>query len=624
MAAITPSQYPPVSFETTSTPAADLVHKAGQSFATDNILALAQSWVQSINRAFARGAVTEIATHFLPTGYWRDFLTLEWNFHTFQGRDKIADFLASHLASSRVCNFAVDLSDKAIKPVVLTPTEGVEWIQVFLTFDNFVGKGQGVVRLVRDPLDSSSIKAFTLYTGLESINGHDELIEANRPLGVNHGQHQGRQSWAEKRAVELEFNHAEPTVIIVGAGQAGLTIAARLKMIGISSLILERNVRIGDNWRKRYKFLVLHDPVYYDHLPYINFPDSWPIFTPKDKLADFFESYASILELNVWTESSLDSASYDDETDKWTVEITRKDGSKRTLHPNHIVQSTGHSGEPNIPTFPDQDKFKGKIVHSSQHTTGADFKGQKAIVVGCCNSGHDIAHDFYEQGADVTIYQRSSTYVMSSENGLGQLFKGLYDPNGPGVDKADLVFYSTPVNVNHLLHRDLTKTIAGLDANILNGLEKVGFKLDYGYDGSGFLMKYYRRGGGYYLDVGCSTLIADGRVKVKQGAAITSFTNDGVLFADGSEVKADIIVLATGYKNMRETARKIFGDKVADRCNEVWGLDDESELKTMWRDSGHPGFWFHGGNLSHCRFFSKRLALQILAEELGLKKKSSK
>ncbi|KAJ8098844.1 hypothetical protein POJ06DRAFT_143248 [Lipomyces tetrasporus] len=612
-------QYPPVSFSTTVTLPSTLYDSdaVAKSLKNEDVNAIARTFVASLNRALDRKSVADVISHFIERGFWRDMLSLEWDFHTIQGKDQIGEFLTKNLETSGLKNFEIDST--ALPPVVITPQKELEWIQVFLTFETKIGKGVAVARLVHDVHDSNKIKAFALYTGLESLSGFEERIGSNRVLGVDHGQHEGRKSWTEKRKDETD--NADPVVLIVGSGQAGLTVAARLKMMGIGHLIVERNQRVGDNWRKRYKFLVLHDPVYYDHLPYIPFPESWPVFTPKDKLADFFESYASMLELNVWTESSLDSAVYDDVTNTWTVKVTRNDGSVHELHPRHIVQATGHSGEPNIPNFKGQEKFNGKLVHSSQHTTGADFKGQKAVVVGCCNSGHDIAHDFYEQGADVTIYQRGSTYVMSSENGLGTIFKGLYDPDGPPLAQADLIFYSTPVKVHHYLHQDLTKTIAALDKTILDGLVKAGFKLDYGYDGSGFLMKYYRRGGGYYLDVGCSTLIADGRVKIKQGSDIAEFTENSIKFVDGTELKADIVVLATGYKNMRETARKIFGDKVADRCKDVWGLDQENELNTMWRDSGHPGFWFHGGNLSHCRFFSKRLALQILAEEKGLKER---
>ena len=106
-------------------------------------------------------------------------------------------------------------------------------------------------------------------------------------------------------------------------------------------------------------------------------------------------------------------------------------------------------------------------------------------------------------------------------------------------------------------------------------------------------------GKGYYIDVGCAQLIIDGKVKVKR-AGLERLTETGVVFDDGTALDADVVVLATGYTNMRENARGIFGDEVADRVRTVWGVDEEGELRTVWRDSGHPGFWFAGGALHQC------------------------
>lgn len=142
--------------------------------------------------------------------------------------------------------------------------------------------------------------------------------------------------------------------------------------------------------------------------------------------------------------------------------------------------------------------------------------------------------------------------------------------------------------------------------------------MDYGDDGSGLFLKYLRRGGGYYIDVGCSALIASGEVAVKQGVEIERFTPTGVVFTDGTSMDVDVVVLATGFQNMRESARALIGDEVADNCTDVWGLDDEGELRTIWRRSGQPGFWFMGGNLHQSRHYSKFLALQIKAIEEGL------
>ena len=243
----------------------------------------------------------------------------------------------------------------------------------------------------------------------------------------------------------------------------------------------------------RYHQLVLHDPVWYDHLPYIPFPSHWPIFTPKDKLAEFFESYAKLLELNVWTSTTVTEANWNDEKRQWTVALERKTVSgeveKRTLHPKHIIQATGHSGEKHFPKIKGMDSFAGdRLCHSSEFKGARiveDGEKKNAIVVGCCNSGHDIAQDFYEHGYDVTIVQRSSTYVMSSKAGLDVLLAGLYVEGGPDTEDADLIFMSIPNKMLKRMHVDATVDIARRDKDLLDGLEKAGFKLDKGPDDAG-------------------------------------------------------------------------------------------------------------------------------------------
>lgn len=393
-------------------------------------------------------------------------------------------------------------------------------------------------------------------------------------------------------------------------------------------MIVDKNPRIGDNWRNRYHQLVLHDPVWYDHLPYLPFPPNWPTFTPKDKLAEWFDSYARLLELNVWTSTIVESASWDDSKRQWTVNLQRERADtgkveQRTLHPKHIIQATGHSGEMQFPKIKGMDSFAGNLCHSSQFKgagTSTSENKKRAVVVGSCNSGHDIAQDFYEHGYDVTMVQRSSTFVVSSDSILNVMLAGLYEEGGPPTEDADLTFMSNPNPVLKRIHMDAMKEISRRDQDIIQGLERAGFKTDLGPDDSGFFMKYFQRGGGYYIDVGCSQLIIDGKIKIKQGQEISEVKPHSLVFADGTELPADEIIFATGYENMRGTARKIFGNELAERVKDVWGFDDEGELRTMWRKTGHPGFWFFGGNLALCRYFSRMLALQIKAMEEGIMK----
>lgn len=396
--------------------------------------------------------------------------------------------------------------------------------------------------------------------------------------------------------------------------------------MGVNTLIIDQNASVGDNWRKRYHQLVLHDPVWYDHLPYLNFPPQWPIFTPKDKLAQFFESYATLLELNVWTSTELIDTEWNAEEQNWTVVVnrTKADGTNetRTFHPRHIIQATGHSGKKNMPSMTGAETFAGdRLCHSSEFPGAQSHsQGKKAVVVGSCNSAHDIAQDYLEKGYDVTMVQRSTTHVVSSKAIMDVGLKGWFSEHGPQVDEADILLHGLPTPVLKALQIGVCALQTEHDKEMLAGLAKAGFKVDSGPDDAGLFIKYFQRGGGYYINVGASELIASGQIKVKQGQEIDEVVPHGLRFADCSELEADEIVFATGYQNMRTQTRAIFGDKVADKVGDVWGFNQEGEMRTIWQRSGHPGFWFHGGNLAMCRYYSRLLALQIKGLEAGLYK----
>jgi hypothetical protein len=395
-------------------------------------------------------------------------------------------------------------------------------------------------------------------------------------------------------------------------------------MLGVSALMIDKNKAVGDNWRKRYHQLVLHDPVWYDHMPYIPFPDFWPVFTPKDKLSDWFESYAKSLELNVWTQTELINSSWNEEKKLWTVEIkrTRSDGvsETRTLSPKHLIIATGHSGKAYMPSIPGTDSFKGGLLCHSGDFPGAreSGKGKKAVVIGACNSSMDICQDYVEKGYDVTMVQRSSTFVISSESCCKVALGVLYEEVSPPVEDSDIFVWGLPSQVLKSLQVDVTTISGQRDKEILDGLEKAGFKVDKGPSGAGIFGKYLQRGGGYYIDVGASKLIIDGKIKVKHGQEVEQVLPTGLKFADGSVLEADEIVFATGYDNMRTIAKGILGPELPDKVGDIWGWDEEGEMRTIWTSSGHPGLWFHGGNLAMCRYYSRLVALQILAKLKGL------
>lgn len=168
------------------------------------------------------------------------------------------------------------------------------------------------------------------------------------------------------------------------------------------------------------------------------------------------------------------------------------------------------------------------------------------------------------------------------------LHAGLYDETGPPTADADIYSQSLPMPVQFALGVGLTKQIAEAVQDTIEGLQNAGFEVDFGHDGSGLFRKYMTRGGGYYIDVGASQLICEGKIKVVQcKEGIKGFSKDALLLQDGREIEADIVILATGYDNMRTTLRKTLGDTVADRANDVWGLDGEGELNAV-RSSAFP------------------------------------
>jgi putative flavoprotein involved in K+ transport len=572
---------------------------------------IATEWLARFERALATGEGT--APLFQSDGWWRDLLSFTWDLRTAHGAEAIA-IQARSAEDAEGTGFALAPGSTAD----LIGEGDAAFLQFRFVFETAVARGEGVVRLTRVAGSEHDWAAWTVLTAMRELKGHEELVGARRPHGGAHGADRAQRNWLEARTRQQEFLDGEPAVVVVGAGHAGLGLAARLGRLGVDTLVIDRNARIGDSWRNRYASLVLHDPVWYDHLPYLPFPANWPVFSPKDKLADWLESYASTMELNVWAGSELLASEHDDVLGTWTLTVRRPDGTERQVRPRHVVLATGVSGtEPNIPELPHAEEFDGTLCHSSTFPGGAAFAGKKAVVVGTCNSGHDIAQDLHEQGADVVMVQRSSTYVVSVETSSIAM-AGMYDETGPPTEIADLISGSFPFHALPPLQKAMTAQMTAMDKPLLDRLEKVGFRLNYGIDDTGALMLFLQKGGGYYINVGCSELIADGKIGIRAGVEVARFTPTGVVLTDGTELEADVVVLATGYHGMVETARKLLGDEVADRCGPVWGLDEEGELRSVWRRSGHEGLWFMGGNLQMARFYGAFLALQITAVEAGI------
>ncbi|MGC1694704.1 MAG: monooxygenase, partial [Pseudolabrys sp.] len=230
-------------------------------------------------------------------------------------------------------------------------------------------------------------------------------------------------------------------------------------------------------------------------------------------------------------------------------------------------------------------------------------------------SGHDVAQELHAHGGDVTMIQRSKTYVVSLQE--AQSVYAIYSEGIP-FDDCDLLAASFPYPVLQRAYQLSTAKGRMVDRRLLAALDKRGFRLWYGEDETGFQMMYLRRGGGYYFNVGCSDLIISGQINLLQFPDIEKFVAEGAKLRDGRIVPADLLVLATGYKNQQDTVRAYLGGAIADKIGPVWGFDEGGELRNMWRRTAQPGLWFTAGSLAQCRIFSRYLAIQIKALEEGL------
>jgi putative flavoprotein involved in K+ transport len=575
-------------------------------------------WLTAFETALRTGEADTVAALFLVDCYWRDLIAFTWNIVTVEGRDGVRDLVAQ--TAGRVQPSAFAVADE-----LGAPTEGNGVTESWIGFETVAGRGVGQLRL-------KDGKAWTLLTTMNELKGHEEPMSERRPKGAEHGANPDRVTWLEQRQAEAENlgRSTQPYVLIVGGGQGGIALGARLRQLDVPTIVIDRHARPGDQWRSRYKSLCLHDPVWYDHLPYIDFPKNWPVFTPKDKIGDWLEMYTRVMELNYWTSTECKSAAYDEVTGEWTV-VVERDGAEMTLHPKQLVLATGMSGKANVPAFEGMEVFKGDQHHSSQHPGPDAYRGKNAVVIGSNNSAHDICAALWEGGADVTMVQRSSTHIVRSDSlmeiALGDLYSERAVAAGMTTQKADLTFASLPYRIMHEFQIPVYNAIRERDADFYARLENAGFLLDYGDDDSGLFMKYLRRGSGYYIDVGASELVANGQIKLESGVDVVRLTEESVVLSDGKSLPADLVVYATGYGSMNGWAADLISREVADKVGKVWGLGSnttkdpgpwEGEQRNMWKPTQQKALWFHGGNLHQSRHYSLYLALQLKARQVGI------
>jgi cation diffusion facilitator CzcD-associated flavoprotein CzcO len=570
---------------------------------------VAKLWLGRFERSLISEDITAILALFTKDGSWRDLVAFSWHIFSWANPDEIHRALETYLGMASPSSFELD----GRAGPWLAPRAGREVVEVFFKFRTRTGRADGVVRLVLE--EDGEYRAWTLLTALIEITGHEPRLGARRLRHSAFDEGFGSKGWLAGREESQQYMDSEPSVLIVGAGQAGLSVAARLRVLGIDALVVDREERVGDNWRRRYRGLRLHTETPVNHLPYLPFSENAPGFMSGALFGEWLAAYATLMELNVWTHTEFAGGEYDDRSERWTVKL-RRAGRERTLHPKHVVVATGLSDIPNVPSIPGLETFAGTKLHSSQFSTGADYEGKSAIVFGAGTSGIDIAQDLYEHGAKVTVVQRGPMTVVNLDPTALMQF-ALFSSGIP-TEVCDLIANADPYPALLRTHKELTKAVREMDRELIEKLNGVGFRTHYGPDDTGNVIQYFRTGGGYYLNVGGAELIIDGKVSVRQFDEVSHFTPDHIVWSKGVSERVHLVLLATGYNSPTAALTRWFGSDVSKSLGAVWGFDEGGELRNMFKRTSQPGLWFIGGGVLHARSYSLYMALQIQACELGL------
>ena len=575
----------------------------------DQCLKIAQDWLSHFEKVLQSGKSNDLEDCFHSESHWRDLLAFTGTISPYGGAKEISLGLNSFQKIAQAHSFRI--IDKHAQPRLVNRL-GRPVIEAIFAFETKLGRGEGVVRVP----ENSQKTAWTFLTTLSELRGFPEKVGLNRPSGEAYSRNFGGSNWLDQRQESIKFSDREPTVLVVGGGQAGLAVAARLGQLEIETLVIDKHDRIGDNWRKRYHSLALHNQIHVNHLPYLPFPPTWPKYIPKDMLANWFELYADVMQVNFWTGTELINASYDVRLNHWVATVSQNNNSERILKPKHIIFANGVSGIPYKPKLDGLCEFRGEVLHSEGFSNGAEWTGKRAAVLGTGNSGHDVAQDLHSNGVHTSMIQRGSSTVVSIDPSA-KLNYALYD-EGASLEDSDLIASAATYPLIVEGYQLAVKKMAEFDKELIAGLKTRGFKYDLGEDFTGHQMKYRRRGGGYYLDAGCSQLIIDGKIQLIQFDDIQRFVDTGILMKNGNVEKIDLLVLATGYYSQTELVSRLLGDKIAKKVGKIWGIGEDGEMANMWKATPQKGLWFMAGSLAQCRIYSKYLALQIkiIEEEL--------
>ena len=570
----------------------------------------ARTWLEVLEQALLLGCRDDFDDLFLADSYWRDMVSLTWDTCQFWGRDAVRNAMFERAAPAGFGNVRLDEERSAPR---MAEFLGDSVVEVFFAFDTAVGTGKGFARLTPDSAAGLGMRALMIATGLVALDCAPEPAGRHPRLGFDPAY--PGQTWGEWSAAKSDFSQRDPDVLIVGGSQSGLSLGARFERKGSSYLIVEKNQNPGDSWRDRYECLALHTPTWMNDLPYIPLPESWPMFLPKDRWADWLDCYARLLNLNFWGSTEAVGASFDEAVRQWEVRLRLADGSIRVMHPKHLVLTVGGvGGKPRVPEPPGLSEFEGEVLHSSAFKSAAAYQGKQVMVVGASTTAHDICLDLYEKGAFPTMAQRGPTCVVNVEEVLK--FSGDYGTLP--VDEADQLRSSMNLPLMVRRAQAYTQATEASHAKLHTGLREVGQKLTIGHDNTGWSMKLFRDAAGYYLNIGASEALIEGKIKLLDFDGIERFVPEGVSLKGGGVIPLDVVVLATGYHDLSNDIEALLGPDVAQKVGRCVGVAEDGEYRTMSRPTAQPHLWLMNGGIVDARKSSDILALQIVAQMEGL------
>ncbi len=573
----------------------------------------AREWVASFEAAIKNADAAGLMSLLCDPAYLRDNGALTWDFRQFRGSGEVVATLLSVADEIQPSRFR--LSEIWPAPQLMGAGESA-YVEAFFDFDTRHGSGVMTMNAAPGQNAPGGMKGRALFTRLEGLQSIKR--QSPHPRGRGYTPDFPGQTWKQNRDAMRRHENDDPDVLVIGAGQSGLTTAAYLRTFGVSVLVIDRYPHVGDSWAKRYDALALHNPVEMNGFPFLNFPPHYPEYLSKDLMGEWLDLYSRYMDLNVWTGTEFLGAQFDNRDARWTASVRRADGAERQLRPAHIVLATGGiGGKPYMPNLPGLNTFAGPVLHSSQYVKASDRDIHKAIIVGVATSAHDIARDLTEAGVEVTMLQRGPV-VITNVATANLAYAGYLDRQTPTA-LVDLRYGIGLINtLRERASQAYHKMAKEKDRALLERLERAGLRLGDGVNGQGFLDLFLRTGGGYYLNTGTSEFIANGAIKIEQFERFVEFVPEGARMEDGTIVKAELVVLATGYQNRKTEVAEAFGTEVAERVGDIARLNEEGEWAGMWCQTGQRGLWFNGGGINQMRPGSERLALLIKADLDGL------